>query len=361
MVYTRKSVRLVRALFSSADDPGSRECTTGARPLGAFWRSAASLAEEVSYAGWGATARNRLKFQRRGRPLVAVQEASDPRDEGGVARESDFEDLLEYLRERRGFDFTSYKRGSIQRRVDERMRDRCFIDYALYRDHLEADPDEFTRLFNAILVSATSFFRDRDSWEMLRTTALPQLLAASPAAPMKVWSAGCATGEEVYSLAMVFADALGVDGFLERVTIVGTDVDEKALSTARWARYTEQDFGNVSQKDRDTYFTAVGDGAFVFRPDLRRRISFDRRNLLTDPPVSGVDLLACRNTMMYFTAESQKRALDLFHAALNDTGVLFLGRAEVMLTRNRLFTPIELKSRIFQKTPAPAAKQPAPR
>jgi two-component system CheB/CheR fusion protein len=234
-----------------------------------------------------------------GRCIVEELEAKGKHKEGEEARNKSFGALLQYLRESRGFDFTIYKRGSLRRRVDDRMNSRGFREYAPYMDYLEADPDEFTHLLNALPVNVTSFFRDPDAWKKLGVVAREDLLATKPdGALIRAWSAGCASGEEVYSLAM------------------------------------------------------LQDGSHVFRPDLRRCIIFERHNLLKDPPVSRVDLLVCRNTLMYFSTESQSRALDLFHLGLNDTGVLFLGKAEMLFTRSRLFTPIDLKSRIFRQTPA---------
>lgn len=280
-------------------------------------------------------------------------EAKGKHKEGEEARNKSFGALLQYLRESRGFDFTIYKRGSLRRRVDDRMNSRGFSEYAPYMDYLEADPDEFTHLLNALPVNVTSFFRDPDAWKKLGVVAREDLLATKPdGALIRAWSAGCASGEEVYSLAMLLADTVGTDEFLDRVRIYGTDVDEEALSVARRARYPEEDMEGVSSECRKMYFEARQDGSHVFRPDLRRCIVFERHNLLKDPPVSRVDLLVCRNTLMYFSTESQSRALDLFHLGLNDTGVLFLGKAEMLLTRSRLFTPIDLKSRIFRKTPA---------
>src|SRR3954447_10929360 len=148
-----------------------------------------------------------------------------------IPTDPDFEALLLYLKESRGFDFTGYKRTSLMRRVDRRMAEVGVGGYPEYLDHLQVHPDEFTALFNTILINVTGFFRDPDTWEQLGTEVLPALLAARPVqAPIRIWSAGCASGEEAYTLAIVLAESLGIDAFRERVKIYATDVDEEQLT-----------------------------------------------------------------------------------------------------------------------------------
>src|SRR5919199_2647906 len=152
-----------------------------------------------------------------------------------------FEALLIHLKESRGFDFTGYKRSSLMRRVNRRMSQVDITDYQDYLDHLEVHPDEFTALFNAILINVTGFFRDADAWDYLRAEVLPSLVATKPIdAPIRVWSAGCASGEEAYTLAMALAEALGADAFRDRVKIYATDVDEEQLNEARQGTYGER-------------------------------------------------------------------------------------------------------------------------
>jgi two-component system, chemotaxis family, CheB/CheR fusion protein len=160
--------------------------------------------------------------------------------------DQDLEVLLDYLRRSRGFDFTGYKRTSLTRRIDKRMQVVGADSYLGYLDHLEVDPEEFTHLFNTILINVTCFFRDPPTWEFLSAEILPQLLADKPAdEPIRIWSAGCASGEEAYSLVMVTAEALGPEAVRERVKIYATDVDEEALNQARQARYTARQVEGV--------------------------------------------------------------------------------------------------------------------
>jgi two-component system, chemotaxis family, CheB/CheR fusion protein len=258
-------------------------------------------------------------------------------------------ELLQYLHVARGFDFQGYKPVSLARRIRKRMNSLGIQSYERYQEHIELHQDEFRELFNTILINVTGFFRDADAWEALRATAITQLLATRPPGePIRVWSAGCASGEEAYTLAMVLAEAMGLDQFRERVKIYGTDVDEEALNLARHAAYGRKEVENVPPDLQTKYFESV-DGLYTFRKDLRRQVIFGRHDLITDAPISRVDLLICRNTLMYFNAETQARILNRFHFALNDWGYLFLGRAETLMTQGRMFLPVDLKRRISQK------------
>jgi two-component system CheB/CheR fusion protein len=264
-----------------------------------------------------------------------------------------FEALLLHLRDTRGFDFTGYKRSSLSRRVHRRMAQVQITDYGEYLDHLELHGEEFTALFNTILINVTAFFRDPDPWEYLRTEVLPPLLAAKgPQEPLRVWSAGCASGEEAYTLAVVLAELIGPAAFRERVKIYATDVDEEGLARARLASYPERDLRAVPAELRERYFERVGN-RFHFRKDLRRSVIFGRHDLVQDAPISRIDLLVCRNTLMYLTAETQSRILARFHFALNPFGALFLGKAEMLLGHGALFLPMDLKHRVFRTVARP--------
>jgi two-component system, chemotaxis family, CheB/CheR fusion protein len=183
----------------------------------------------------------------------------------------------------------------------------------------------------------------------VRSDIIPRIIAQKgPADPIRVWSAGCATGEEAYTLAILFAEALGADAFRSRVKIYATDVDESALSAARLARYAPRNVEGVPPDILERYFEA-SDGHYVFRKDVRRSVIFGRNDLIQDAPISRIDLLVCRNTLMYFDAEAQARILGHFFFALNDGGFLCLGRAETLLTHATAFVPVNLRRRVFQK------------
>lgn len=262
-----------------------------------------------------------------------------------------FEDLLEYLRQYRGFDFTGYKRSTLTRRFQKRMQTLGIHDYSHYLDYLEVHPEEFTFLFNTILINVTGFFRDPDAWDGIAREIIPQILDQKPpAAPIRCWSVGCASGEEAYSLAILLAEALGFEPFRNRVKIFATDVDEEALLQARQASYTLSQLEAVPPDLRQKYFEANG-SRFVFDSDLRRSVIFGRHDLTQDAPISRIDLLTCRNTLMYFKSETQTRVLERFHFALQGQGYLLLGKAELLFARTSLFRPVDLKRRIFTKVP----------
>ena len=261
----------------------------------------------------------------------------------------DLEVLLDYLRRSRGFDFTGYKRTSLRRRIDKRMQTVGADSYLGYLDHLEVDPEEFTHLFNTILINVTGFFRDPPAWEYLGAEILPRLAADKrDREPIRVWSAGCASGEEAYTLAMAIAEALGPETVRERVKIYATDVDEDALNQARQARYTAKQVEGVPPELLERYFERNGHG-HVFSKELRRSVIFGRHDLIQDAPISRIDLLVCRNTLMYLNSDTQAHVLARFNFALRDGGYLFLGKAEMLLAHSELFTAVDLKRRVFRK------------
>jgi len=269
-----------------------------------------------------------------------------------------FEKLLVYLKRHRGFDFTDYKRSSLRRRIRKRMSVVKIDDFEDYQDYLEVHPREFEFLFNTILINVTSFFRDKPAWDYLAEEIVPRALEARGSdGDIRVWSAGCASGEEPYSVAMMLAEALGVEQARRRVKIYATDVDEVALAQARQAVYSAADVEPVPPHVLDKYFVTVR-GGYVFNHDLRRILVFGRHDLMQDAPISRLDLLLCRNTLIYFNREAQKRIVSHFHFALRDTGYLFLSKAEMLLTHTDLFTPEHVKHRVFSKVVSGRPRQP---
>ena len=262
---------------------------------------------------------------------------------------AEFETLLDFLRRSRGFDFTGYKRPSLMRRINRRMDLVNIKKYENYIDYLEVHPDEFSHLFNSILINVTSFFRDPPAWNYLSHEVIPRVIESKkPADFIRIWSAGCASGEEAYTLVITLAEALGLEQFRKRVKVYATDVDEDALVAGRQATYTAKDLAPVSQELKEKYFEPVN-SRYLFRGDLRRSVNFGRHDLIQDAPISRLDLLVCRNTLMYFNAETQASILTRFHFALNPGGFLFLGKAELLLTHAKLFTPLDMTYRIFSK------------
>lgn len=270
----------------------------------------------------------------------------------GTTDES-FETLLRYVRDSRGFDFTGYKRASLMRRVRHRMEQAGCATFEEYLDLLQASSDEFSSLFNTILINVTAFFRDPPAWDFIAHDVIPRLLAErGPGDPIRVWSAGCASGQEAYTLTMLLAEAMGADAFRQRVKIYATDVDEEALREARAASYDARAVESVPPELLQRYFEHVN-GRYLFHKELRRAVIFGRNDLVKDAPISRVDLLVCRNTLMYLNAETQRNVLSRLHFALAPHGILFLGHAEMLLSHSDKFTPLNLENRIFLKAAEP--------
>jgi two-component system, chemotaxis family, CheB/CheR fusion protein len=260
----------------------------------------------------------------------------------------EFDALLDYLKRTRSFDCSAYKRGSLMRRVQKRMQSVNIDSFVDYSDYLEVHPEEFAHLFNTILINVTSFFRDDTAWDYMRDEVLPRMLEAREDQPIRVWSAGCASGEEPYSIAMLLAEALGRDQFRDRVKIYATDLDDQTLNEARQASYSAKQAQTVPPPLLEKYFVHDTD-RFIFDKEIRRSVIFGRHDLVQDAPISRVNLLICRNTLMYFDVEAQRRILARFHFALAEAGVLFLGKAEMLLMYSQLFAPVDLRRRIFRK------------
>jgi two-component system CheB/CheR fusion protein len=260
-----------------------------------------------------------------------------------------FERLLEFVRDARSFDYTGYRRPTLMRRFEKRMQAVGAPDWEAYHAYLSEHPEEFAELFNTILINVTGFFRDAETWEIVATEVIPRLLEErEDEAPLRIWSAGCASGEEPYTVAMLLAEALGEERFRRRVKIYATDVDGDALAEAREATYTTKQLEKVPSELRQRYFRPSNHG-LAFRNDLRRAVIFGRNDLHRDPPISRVDLLVSRNTLMYFGPELQQRILSNFYFALNRGGFLVVGRAEALQSGRNFFVPYNLKRRVFMK------------
>src|SRR6202012_6125323 len=231
-------------------------------------------------------------FESLGEPLFGRDLMDPTTDEA-------FEALLRYLRDSRGFDFTGYKPTSLMRRVRHRMDTAGYATFEQYLDVLQASADEFASLFNAILINVTAFFRDAEPWDYISSDVIPRWLAErGPDDPIRVWLTGCASGPEAYTLAMLLADVLGPEAFRQRVKIYATDVDEDALTEARGAAYDARAVGSVPADMLPRYFEHLN-GQYICHKDLRRAVIFGRNDLVKDAPISRVDLLVCRNTLMY--------------------------------------------------------------
>jgi two-component system CheB/CheR fusion protein len=290
----------------------------------------------------------------------ALPDGDDTADPQTVAEMSDaaFVRLLEKLSSEYGFDFREYKRASLVRRIRTRMQQLRVPDFGRYIEYLDRHQGEHVELFNTILINVTTFFRDPQAWRVLAEEALPRLLhGPSESRSLRVWSVGCSSGEEAYSIAILLAEQLGERARTFNVKIYATDVDEEALVAARHGVYRVEDVKDVPTPLLERYFVRDGQ-TFRFRRDFRRWVIFGRHNVVQDPPLSHVDLLICRNVLIYFTGDLQDKILARFHYAIREGGFLFLGRSESLLARSRWFTPLNVKWRIFHRTNAPAPTVP---
>ena len=257
-------------------------------------------------------------------------------------------DLLQELAEERNFDLRGYKLTSLERRFRHRMFQLKISSYEAYSEYIRSNPGEVNSLLNTVLINVTQFFRDPQAWDVLRTEVLPGLTAPlKPGDTFRMWSAGCASGEETYSAAILMAEHLGDRLKNSDVKVYGTDVDEEALNLARRGEYHEDKLRYVRPEWREKYFT----GAKVCRVarEIRRMLIFGRSNLAFDAPISHVHLLLCRNVLIYFDSQLQRHILGRLHYALEKGGILMLGKSESQLSQNPLFQVVDPKWRIFQR------------
>lgn len=264
--------------------------------------------------------------------------------------EQELEEIAGILHSRTGHDLDKYKRGTVTRRLERRLKLHGSDDPEAYVDALRSDPDELDALFDDLLIGVTEFFRDREEWEALAESVIPDLFhERGPDENVRAWVSGCATGEEVYSLAILLAEEMGSspeDG--PDFTLFATDIDEKALAFAREALYPAGIAESVSTERLERFFARQDDHYRVARR-LRERCVFAPHDLLQDPPFSDLDLVVCRNLLIYLRPEAQKTALGIFEYALREGGYLFLGSSESLTARQEQFDAAAGPTRIFRR------------
>ena len=258
--------------------------------------------------------------------------------------------FLDELRERSGIDFSTYKRATILRRLQRRMAATGTSKLRSYIEHVHANPEEYQRLASSFLIKVTQFFRDRDLFQYLRETIVPELIADAREREMelRIWSAGCATGEEAYSLAMLVVDGLGDAADQFNVRIFATDVDGEAIAFARRGIYPAASIAELPADLVERHFVRVGDG-YEVRKRIRAITVFGQHDLGQRAPFPRVDLALCRNVLIYFTSELQKRALQLFAFSLRDGGYLVLGKAESTTPLPDYFVLSQPKLKIYRR------------
>lgn len=284
-------------------------------------------------------------------PLPATQEAEIP-DPAWLG------EIIELLRTRTAYDFRLYKLGTLQRRIERRMgmAGISATDRARYIELLQAAPDELNELATDLLINVTSFFRDPEVFEFLAQKVVPELVRThGPDRPLRIWSAGCSSGEETYSLAMLFLEEIAATGSHVRLQVFASDVDTEAVALAREGVYPASIADAVRHDRLVRFFSKSGDGYRVV-PELRSSVVFAVQDVLADPPFSHLDLISCRNLLIYLRPEAQERVLRLFHFALSEGGLLLLGNSETVGKLEDRFDVVSKTARIYRHSGPVVAK-----
>ena len=280
-------------------------------------------------------------FERTGHGPVASGE--------GPAITDSIDDVCDAVRDGIGHDFSGYKRSTLGRRIARRMQVLGIDDAAAYAARVRADGDERAALFQDLLINVTRFFRDPAEFEVLDATAIDALVRrARDGEEIRAWVPGCSSGEEAYTLAILFAEAMRRHGVRPFVQIFATDIDDRMLAIARKAEYPLAALHDIPAEFRDRY-TIAGAGLFALAPAIRDMVRFSSHSLVKDPPFAKIALLSCRNLLIYLDDDLQRRVMPLFHFALRERGWLFLGSSETIGRFEDLFETVDQRSRIFRR------------
>jgi len=272
-----------------------------------------------------------------------------PRPSAPLPLADELTPILTLLRDHNGYDFSLYKRGTLQRRIERRMALAETGEPRSYLELLRQTPEERELLAKDLLINVTHFFRDPAAFAVLESELLPRLIERTqPGRPLRVWVAGCSSGEEPYSIAILLLEALATAKRTLKLQVFASDLDAEAVATARIGRYPETIAADVTPARLARYF-AKEDQSYRVLPELRNVVVFTVHDLLSDPPFSRLDLVVCRNLLIYLGNEAQQRVLRLFHFALRDDGILFLGGSESIGALEDRFEPINKKQRLYRR------------
>jgi chemotaxis methyl-accepting protein methylase len=288
-------------------------------------------------------------------PLVV--KAEEPLED---KTQSALEKAIILLRTHTGHDFSLYKKNTFYRRIERRMGIHQVDKIADYVRYLQENPQELDLLFKELLIGVTSFFRDAAVWEELRNKTLPALVASRPDGHvLRAWVPGCSTGEEAYSLAMVFKEVAEKMRSKKKITlqVFATDLDKDAINKARQGLYPENISADVAPKQMNRFFKKDEHGCRV-TAEIRGMVTFAPQSIIMDPPFTKLDILSCRNLLIYLAPEMQKKLIPLFHYSLTPGGILLLGSAETVGTFTDIFTPLNNKLRIFKWTQSALRSEP---
>jgi two-component system, chemotaxis family, CheB/CheR fusion protein len=261
--------------------------------------------------------------------------------------------ICDILRSRLGHDFSQYKQQTFMRRVQRRMQVTRVTKYDEYVRLLETDHEQAVLLFRDLLISVTSFFRDAPTFSVLEKDIVPRLFAGKDAtSEVRIWVPGCATGEEAYSLAILLREHMDKIATFPKVQIFASDIDEIAIGTARLGRFPATLLEGITPERRSRFFSEGPDG-YLVRQEVRELCTFSAHSLIRDPPFSRIDMISCRNLLIYMDSELQDRVIPIFHYALVPNGVLVLGSSETIARQDRLFEPLDRSQRIFARRDSP--------
>ncbi|HEX6628546.1 MAG TPA: chemotaxis protein CheB [Gemmatimonadaceae bacterium] len=294
-----------------------------------------------------------LPIEKLAAETVRLSRASPIRHNGDVEPLPEADDdvtigrILAYLRVKTGHDFSGYRRATVMRRLERRIHFTQSENLAGYLRNLTSMPDEAHALLNDLLITVTSFFRDPEAFDALRREVLPRLFSEAGSDGLRVWVAGCATGEEAYSLAILLCEYS--EGFAEPppIQIFATDVHERSFAYARDGFYPDTVAADVSPSRLERFFSREP-GGYRVKKVIREKVLFASHDLLKDPPFSRLDLISCRNLLIYLGTDAKHRVASVFHFALRPGGYLLLGSSEGMDQTSTLFAPVDRKQRIFR-------------
>jgi two-component system CheB/CheR fusion protein len=287
---------------------------------------------------------------------VRIDGDEDPQEQQQHA----LRELFTTMRTRTGHDFTNYKRPTLLRRIERRMAVRNTPELVGYVTLVRDDPAEAQALLKDLLISVTSFFRDGNAWGFIEREVVPRIVRSKTGQePIRVWSAACATGEEAYSLAILLSEAVSEMVDTPKIQIFATDIDDRAIAHAREALYTMNDAADVSPARLARFFTEEV-GGYRVRREIREMVMFASHNLIKDPPFSHLDLVVCRNLLIYLNPSAQERVLSTFHFALNPGGYLFIGSSESVEGSGDLFATVSSEQHIYQSRQTGLRNYPLP-
>ena len=279
--------------------------------------------------------------------------ASDTQPHGALQR------ILRLLSTRTGHDFSLYKKSTLYRRIEKRASLHQISGISEYARYVEQSPDELDALLRELLIGVTRFFRDPDAFGYLQDKAIPELVSkAAKGSSIRVWVPACSTGEEAYSLAILLReslDKLQPDAGI-RIQVFATDIDERAIEVARRGLYPANIAADLSTERLEAFFAQTEDG-YLVKKLIRETVVFAPQDLTADPPFTRMDMVSCRNLLIYFSPELQRKVLPIFHYALNPDGILFLGTAEGIGSLTELFSTVNGKSKVFRRKETPASRK----